>query len=182
MPSPANNFLPLPFPGGCVRRMSALDLSAFQTYRATPGLGRYQGWSPMEDTEALAFLSSMEAQPLFPPGEWIQLGIAESSTDTLIGDIGLHLSDDGQSGEIGFTLAPSAQGRGIATAAVREALRLFFTITQAAEILGITDARNTPSIRLLERLGFILRETRDAIFRGEPCVEHIFSLPRPDAR
>ena len=132
----------------------------------------------MTEAEALAFLVEMGAGVFFQPGQWIQLGIAEPDTDILVGDIGLHLSDDSQTGEVGFTLAPSSQGRGVATAAVREALQLFFAASAVSQILGVTDARNTPSVRLLERLGFEFRESRDAVFRGEECVERVFVLSR----
>lgn len=132
----------------------------------------------MSEAEALAFLAAMEASAFFQSGQWIQLGIADPHTDALVGDIGLHLSDDSQTGEVGFTLAPSAQGRGVASGAVREAIQLLFAATPVSRILGITDARNTPSVRLLERLGFECRETRDAVFRGEECVERVFVLER----
>ena len=178
MPSPAENQLPRSFSGGCLRRLRCSDLGAFQAYRGIPGLGRYQGWSPMSEKEALAFLTGMETDGFFQPGQWFQLGIADPHTEVLVGDIGLHLSDDSQTGELGFTLAPSAQGRGVASGAVREAIQLLFAATPVSRILGITDARNRPSVRLLERLGFECRETRDAVFRGEECVERVFVLER----
>lgn len=134
----------------------------------------------MSEAEAQAFLVEMEATALFRPGQWVQLGIAAPRTDVLIGDIGLRLSDDSQTGEVGFTLTPSAQGCGVASAAVQEALQLFFIATPVSQVIGITDARNTPSIRLLNRLGFECRETRNAEFRGEQCVEQVFVLPRYD--
>lgn len=175
---PSDSLLPRHFPGGCLRRLHPSDLDAFQAYRGIPELGRYQGWSPMSEAEGLTFLTEMEVATLFQPGQWVQLGIADPRTDVLVGDIGLYLSDDSQTGEVGFTLAPSAQGRGIASAAVREALQLFCTATPVAQIIGITDTRNTPSVRLLERLGFECRETRHAVFRGEECTERVFVLPR----
>jgi RimJ/RimL family protein N-acetyltransferase len=180
MHSPADNLLPRPFPGGCLRRLRPSDLGAFQAYRSVPELGRYQGWSPMSEAEALAFLVKMESAVLFQPGQWVQLAIADPHTDVLIGDIGLRLSDDSQTGEVGFTLAPSAQGRGVACAAVQEALQVLFTATPVSRILAITDARNKPSVRLLERLGFACRETRTAVFRGEECLERVFVLSRYD--
>ncbi len=178
MHSPADGLLPRQFPGGSLRRLRHSDLDAFQTYRSIHELGRYQGWSPMSETEALAFLVEMEATSLFQPGQRVQLGIADPRTDVLVGDIGLHLSDDTQTGEVGFTLAPSAQGRGVASAAVKEAIRLLFSATPVSRIVGITDARNTASIRLFERLGFECGETRHAVFRGEECMEQVFVLPR----
>ncbi len=173
--------LPREFDGGRLRRLRPADLLAFQAYRALPECGRYQGWVPMPESEALAFLREMEAAPLFTPGQWVQLGIAESLSDRLIGDIGLHLAGDGASGEVGFTLAPSAQGRGIAGRAVREAVDVLFALTRATHVDGVADARNLPSLRLLVRLGFLLVETRPALFRGEACVEEVYRLQR-DAR
>lgn len=170
--------LPREFPGGHLRRLRASDLAAFQAYRRIPELGRYQGWVPMSDPEALAFLVDMGRAPLFAPGRWLQLGIAAPGAGTLVGDIGLHVSDDGRTGEVGFTLQPSAQRRGIATSAVREALRILFAATAVARVLGITDARNVPSVRLLGRLGFACQEQREVVFKGEPCVEWVYVLLR----
>jgi aminoglycoside 6'-N-acetyltransferase len=170
--------LPCSFNGGTLRRLRLDDLAAFQAYRRDPELGRYQGWLPMSEAPARAFLAEMSEARLFAPGEWIQLGIAEPASDRLIGDIGIFLAPDGGSGEIGFTLEPSSQGRGVATAAVQAAARLVFSATPARFILGITDTRNAASIRLLERAGFRHSESRDAVFRGEPCREAVYVLPR----
>jgi RimJ/RimL family protein N-acetyltransferase len=172
--------LPRDFSGGRLRRLRPTDRRAFQAYRAIPELGRYQGWSPMSEAEALEFLAEMNQAPLFTPGEWMQLGIAEPESDSLIGDIGLYLSEDGGTGEVGFTLQPSAQGRGTAGRAVREALQLLFATTAVSRVLGITDARNLPSIRLLERSGFKYLHTRQVQFRGEPCSENVYALERND--
>ena len=172
--------LPREFPGGRLRRLRSSDSEAFQAYRGIPGLGRFQGWSPLPEAEALQFLGEMNRAPLFAAGQWIQLGIADPASDRLVGDIGLYLSGDGSNGEVGFTLGPSAQGRGIASNAVREALRLMFAATDVARVLGITDERNLPSIRLLERVGFGFVETRRAVFRGESCTELVYALLRSD--
>lgn len=174
--------LPRRFPGGVVRRLRAADLDAFQAYRRIPELGRFQGWSAMTDAEAAAFLEEMSVAPLVRPGEWLQLGIATADTDRLVGDLGLHVSADAESAEIGYTLAPQWQGRGLATAAVREAVLLLFAATPVARIVGVTDARNLPSARLLERVGFACRETRVAEFRGEVFTERIYVLERGDVR
>ena len=174
----AETLLPRDFAGGRLRRLRPTDLDAFQAYRAIPALGRYQGWTPKRDDEALAFLVQMESAPLFTPGEWLQLGIADAQSDVLIGDIGIHLSEDALAAEIGFTLQPAAQGRGIATAAVREAVKLVFAATTAQAVIAITDGRNLPSVRLLERAAFRYVEARDAMFRGEPCCELVYALQR----
>jgi len=181
MHSLSDGLFPRSFPGGLLRRLRPGDLGCFQSYRSIPELGRFQSWSPMSATEALAFLTTMNTAPLFSPGEWIQLGIAEPATERLIGDIGIYVAEDGNSAKIGFTLEPDAQGRGIATAAVGEAIDLLFAATKVQQVFGITDDRNAASIRLLERTGFRCKGSQDAVFRGEPCIEKIYVLARKGA-
>jgi len=159
-----------------LRRLAATDLAAFQAYRDDPEVGRWQGWTPRPDDEALAFLNGMATIPLFRPGQWTQLGIADTQSGELLGDLGIHLSADGREAEFGFSLARAAQGRGIATAAVREAIAMVFEQTAAERIHAQTDARNTACIRLLERLGARLVDRIATEFRGEPCVEFRYEL------
>lgn len=164
--------------GVVLRRLAASDLAAFQAYRHDAMLGQYQGWSATSDDEAVSFLEEMSTAALFQLGVWSQIGIAKSGDDTLIGDIGLLLAQDGTYAEIGFTLRRQSQGQGIATVAVREAINLVFELTEAERIVGITDARNLSSIRLLERVGMGKIESAGVVFRGEPCVEYTYALSR----
>jgi len=161
-----------------LRRLAASDLAAFQAYRTDPEVGRWQGWTPLTDEDALAFLNEMAAIPWFQPGQWTQLGIADDTTDELLGDIGVHLSADGRKAEFGFSLARAAQGRGIASAAVKAAIALVFEQTEAERIHAQTDARNTACLRLLGRLDATRVERIDTEFRGEPCVEFRYELAR----
>jgi len=173
--------LPRAGPGVVLRRLRADDLAAFQAYRRDPGLGRFQGWTPMSDEEAAQFLAAMSCAPLFRPSQWTQIGIAAPADRPLIGDIGLHLAADRSQVEVGFTLARTAQGRGLATEAVRLAVALAFEFTAADRVVGITDSRNLASVRLLERLGMRRVETVETVFRGEPCIELVYALPRSAA-
>lgn len=166
--------------GFMLRRLTINDLPEFQAYRHDPELGRYQGWSPMSDDEATAFLSEMNTAPLLKPGNWTQIAIAEPDFGRLVGDIGMFLDPDGRYAEVGFTLARCAQGRGVATAAVREAIKLIFAATEVDRVFGITDARNSASVRLLERVGMRKTETKDAVFCREQCVEYVYVVLRYD--
>jgi [ribosomal protein S5]-alanine N-acetyltransferase len=173
---------PLPFFGAGVvlRRLSASDLSEFQAYRSDADLGRYQGWSALPEAEARAFLEEMSSVLLFRPGEWVQVGITEPQQSALLGDVGLYLAEDASHAEIGFTLARHAQGRGLATAAVRAAIQLVFEFTTAERVLGITDARNHASIAVLERVGMQRQEERATVFRAESCIEYVYAVLRND--
>lgn len=154
-----------------LRRLRPTDLADFQAYRGDPNVGRWQGWQPQTDAQALAFLEEMARGPRFQPGTWTQLGIADDLTDQLIGDLGIHLSVDGREAEFGFSLASAAQGRGLASAAVRAAITQVFEQTAVQHIHAQTDARNAACIRLLERLGATRIATVATEFRGEPCTE-----------
>ena len=161
-----------------LRRLSPGDLTDFQAYRSDPQVGLFQGWTPLSNDEALSYLAEVESAPLLAPGHWTQIAIASIETDRLIGDLGLFVSADQSLAEIGFTLAPRSQGRGLATSAVLAAIELLFERTSVQRILAITDARNTPSIRLLVRVGMSLVSTAEVVFRGEPCTESTYALVR----
>lgn len=159
-----------------LRRLAPADLRAFQAYRGDPDVGRYQGWLPMTDAEAGVFLEHMAAAEPFVPGAWFQLGIADRDSNVLIGDIGVRVAADGGHAEIGFTLRASAQGRGLGSEAVRAVVGLLLERVKLPRVVAITDARNLPSVRLLERVGMRRVETVSTSFRGEPCIEHKFAI------
>ena len=162
-----------------LRRFAARDLAAFQSYRGDPEVGRYQGWTVQDDAGAAAFLAAMAEARIGVPGEWFQIAVADRSTDALIGDIGLGFAKVRAGvAEIGFSMAPSAQGRGLGAEAVRCALALLFESGRVDAVEGITDARNAPSIRLLERVGMQLVRKQQAWFKGERCTEHVYSIAR----
>jgi RimJ/RimL family protein N-acetyltransferase len=165
-----------------LRRLRVADLPLFQGYRHDPKVARFQGWTPLDDDGARAFLADVASAPLLQRGHWSQVAVTRTADDTLCGDLGLFVSDDAAQAEIGFTLAREHQGQGLATRAVRLALALLFGRTPVAQVVAITDARNAPSIALLERLGFALASSTDTVFRGEPCTELGFVLPAPAGR
>ena len=175
------NDRPLPRPTArlLLRRFAGADLSPFQAYRGDPEVGRYQGWSTLDDEAAAAFIASMATAAFGVPGEWFQIAVADRSTDRLVGDIGICLRDDvARTAEIGFSMARSAQRRGLGTEAVNAALALLFELAEVERIEGITDARNMPSIRLLEGVGMRLDRTQEALFKGGMCIEHVYSIVR----
>jgi [ribosomal protein S5]-alanine N-acetyltransferase len=162
-----------------LRRFAACDLAAFQAYRCDPEVGRYQGWSVLDDAGAAAFIAEMAEAEIGVPGAWFQIAVADKPTDAVVGDIGIGFDKDRAGvGEIGFSMARSVQGRGLGTEAVRCALALLFESGQADIVEGITDARNAPSIRLLERVGMRLVRTQLTLFKGEACTERVYSIAR----
>jgi len=163
-----SSLLPLRSGGTALRLLRGADVEAFHAYRSDPELARYQGWSVMSVEEARAFIAEMQdsISAFVAGGQWIQLAIAHAASDELLGDVGLFLSEDLSYGEIGFTLCAAAHGQGHATRAAVAATELLFTLTEAREVRGIIDARNSPSARVLERTGFQQILVQQSVFKG----------------
>ncbi|MBB5205580.1 aminoglycoside 6'-N-acetyltransferase [Inhella inkyongensis] len=153
-----------------LRRLQPADLQAFQAYRRDPEVARFQGWSAQSDAAALAFLDAMAEAPPFPRGSWWQLGVAERASGRLIGDIGVCRDPDGLGVEIGFSLARSAQGQGLAQEAL-QALFVRLGHLGVQQLRAHTDARNHACIALLRRLGFAETGREWAEYKGERCEE-----------
>ncbi len=87
------------------------------------------------------------------PGEWYHIAIERKSDGTLIGDCAFHLlAHDAQQAEIAFTLARAYQGQGYAGEAVTRLLDYLFSELDLHRAIGICDADNQASARLLERI------------------------------
>ena len=164
-----------------LRRMAEGDLDRFLAYRSDPEVARYQSWEVMDRGRAQGFLAHCATvTPLLRPGHWVQIAVASPDDDTLLGDMGLFLSDDGAEAELGITLSRDAQGQGRATEAMRLACELVFAQTQAQRILGIADIRNVASLKLLQRAGFRFTHEERTEQDGRPITERFHELRRPD--
>ena len=142
----------------------------FASYRRVPEVARWQSWDvDYSVDDALRYLTTMTRAGLPDRGEWQQLGITDSH-GLLLGDVAVHrLADQPDTFEVGVTLAPHAQGRGVATEALGAVVDELFTAGNAHRVLAFCDARNEPVARLLARLGF-RRESRQVDgdwFKGE---------------
>lgn len=173
-----DDLLPASRDGTVLRRLLPGDCSHFHAYRSDAVLATYQGWSVMSADEARGFVERMAEVANLPRGDWVQLAIADAEADRLQGDVGLHVDADGRAAEIGFTLSREAQGRGHATRAVRLAVALVFASTAVEIVRAVTDARNAPSVRLLECAGFAREMERQAFFKGEHCTEFVYACRR----
>jgi RimJ/RimL family protein N-acetyltransferase len=70
--------------------------------------------------------------------------------------------------EMGWLMAPSAQGQGLASEAVLAALAWADEALKGREIVAIIAHANAPSIRVAEKGGFSVRE--EASYRNEPIL------------
>jgi len=137
-----------------LRPLALEDLDRLVAYRGDPDVARYQAWDSYDAAAASALIAEMADSAPGRPGRWHQWGIEEIATGLLVGDCGLFTQEDGAQGEIGFTLAPEAQGRGLATEAVTLVLAAAFGALGFHRVVANTDPANARSAALLARLGF----------------------------
>ena len=111
--------------------------------------------------------------------------IADADTDLLIGSSAIFYMDLTQArAEIGYSLHPDWQGRGLASEALQLVLSHVFNELGLRRVEADIDPRNLPSCRLVERFGFI----REGLLRerwhvnGEICDSAIYGLLRQDFR
>lgn len=79
--------------------------------------------------------------------------------------------------EIGWRLTRTAWGQGLATEAATAALDFGFTHLKLREVVAITVPANTPSRRVMDRLGMVRDEAGDfdhpRIEAGHPLQRHV---------
>ena len=143
-------------------------------------------WASMSDPQVVRFLGAVPQSReetwrkiLASPGLWALLGfgywVAERIEDgAYLGQIGfadfkrdMSPSIEGIP-EMGWIMAPQAQGRGYATEAVLAALAWADETLGGGEIVAIISHENAASIRIAEKGGFSARE--EALYKGEPIL------------
>lgn len=130
-------------------------------------------WPPEMLADALPlFLEWIEAAPdqagwyvwyamTRAPREALDM-LADNIGDTLIASAGFKGPPQDGTVEIGYSVLPQFQGQGYATEMVRALIDWAFAQPGVVRIVAETTEDNTPSVRLLHRLGFV---------RTEPAVE-----------
>jgi RimJ/RimL family protein N-acetyltransferase len=97
-------------------------------------------------------------------------------SDTLIGICGLQRLPQGPDVEVGWWLAPSHWGKGLATEAARQALAYGFEVSNFERIVAIAQSANRDSLRVMERIG--MRFEREAVHKGIRVV--LYAIEREE--
>jgi len=89
-------------------------------------------------------------------GDWLSAAVVVSGTGECVGDLALHyVSEPHRTAEIGFVFQPRHQRKGFATEAAAAFVGWAFA-SGFHRVIGRTEARNTVSARVLEKLGMRL--------------------------
>jgi len=137
-----------------LRRLQSIDAETFYIHRSDPQVNKYQCWRPLSIEEIHAFINRQKELLPDTPDTWFQLAICDSQSGTMLGDCGLHFLDkNSYQAEIGFTIYPPYQGHGYAAETVKAMMGYLFSELGKHRVFADVDPRNTPSVRVLERVG-----------------------------
>jgi RimJ/RimL family protein N-acetyltransferase len=167
-----------------LRPFRAEDLPAFVAYRRAPEVARYQSWDTTYSmADARRFLAAQEQVVFGQPGEWVQLAAVDSGGGKLYGDCAVRVAaDQPATAELGVTLAPEHQGRGLASEALAAVIGRLFEEHDMHRIYAETDDRNAGVHRLFERLGFRCeaRLVEADWFKGEWTTLRVYAILRSE--
>ena len=128
--------------------------------------------APAKDTRLL-FARRLAAQHTFV--------IREHNKPTQLGDIGLQISHlYPQEADLGYAVMPQAQGKGIASEAVRAVCQYAFEHAGVTAINAYALADNKGSIRILEKTGFVCTQVLEKAYEidGITYDDWVFRLER----
>lgn len=139
----------------------------------------YPAWTELEQAEQKIADIQRQRREL----DMLVWAIADADSDLLIGSSAIFYMDLAQArAEVGYSLHPDWQGRGLASEALQLVLGYVFNELGLRRIEADIDPRNLPSCRLVERFGFV----REGLLRerwhvnGEICDSAIYGLLRQD--
>jgi RimJ/RimL family protein N-acetyltransferase len=171
---------PIVTPRLLLRPFQRGDVDAVYSYRRREDVARYLFDGPLSRDEcALAIQQRTSHLHLQNKDDKIILAVELQSTGVLVGEVSLICrSVEARQGEVGWIFDPAFGGQGYATEAGRAMLDLGFSEADMHRIMARCDARNTPSWRLMERLG-MRREAHfkgHALFKGGWDEEFIYAM------
>jgi len=130
------------------------DLDDFARIYEHDDVCRYLYWDARSKAESLAALERHIARPYeISEDNIMPIAVTLRETSQVIGDFLLGWTENvHRQGEIGGSLHPAYQGRGIACEVYRELLAVGFTQFNLHRIIGRCDARNSASVRSLQKV------------------------------
>ncbi|EHF4996613.1 GNAT family N-acetyltransferase [Enterobacter hormaechei] len=124
------------------------DWAFFRSLREDPAIMRYMAAITPEKETRRVFAARLMAEHVFV--------IRLHNDVTPLGDIGLQISAaNREEADIGYTVVPAAQGKGIASEALHAVCEYAFNQTGVKAINAYVLADNVGSVRVLEKAGFV---------------------------
>ncbi|MCQ8230091.1 GNAT family N-acetyltransferase [Pantoea trifolii] len=158
------------------------DRDFFRQLQLSPQVMHYIADAKSEEKIHADFTARL---PLWSPrsAHWLCLVVREKQSGNCIGVNG-YIHRDSDCAEVGFLFAPEAQGKGYAHESLRAICDYAFGEGGIRRLSATVTAGNTPSRRLLEKVGFVLEgELRESYWlRNAWHNDWLFGLLRGEYR
>ena len=164
-----------------LKSLSIDDAKDLFSYRSLREVFKYQCWAPKNISDAEDFVRSYSIYEGIIEGQWKQFGIYSIKDKSLIGDCGFRIQSDDQT-EIGYTIAPSYQRKGIGSEIVESLIDYLFNEMLIQKIIAKADPENIGSIKVLKRLGFRKEAhlVKNVKIRGEWKDDLVYAVLREE--
>ncbi|EJB5574242.1 GNAT family N-acetyltransferase [Citrobacter freundii] len=135
------------------RPLTENDWTFFLTLQQNPDVMRFVTDARTEEEIRTAFNSRL---PEWSPGSpyWLCLVLCDKASGAPLGVTG-YIHENNECAEVGFLLAPEAQGKGYGTESLHAVCDFAFTTGGLRRLTARVTAGNDASRRLLEKVGFI---------------------------
>ncbi|HSJ85361.1 MAG TPA: GNAT family N-acetyltransferase [Acidimicrobiia bacterium] len=159
------------------------DTAGLAARRNDPEVARLQNWElpyPLQRAEKL--VSGLVAMEGPSNDEWWMAVVADGETGEVLGDLALHLTWQGRTAEVGYTLAREHWGKGYATEALEALIEYLFDQLGVTRVFGMLHPDNVASAMVLERCGLLFEgHTRSSFWLGDEVSDDwIYGMTRPD--
>jgi RimJ/RimL family protein N-acetyltransferase len=163
-----------------LRPFVAGDFEAMHAMRSDAEVVRYLYGETSSPAETRSLLEAKMATSAWArEGDWLTAAAVERASGSTVGDVSLRwVSERDRTAEIGFIFDPRHQGKGFATEAAGALVEWVFGSAGFHRVIGRTEARNTASARVLEKLGMRLEAhlVENEWVKGEWQSELVFAI------
>lgn len=159
-----SSFVPLTTPNFVLRQLTLADQDEIFILRSDQRVLEYLDIPAAKSLDdAIKFINKINSEDF--NNEWVYWAISFKGEPKLVGTICLwNISEDKTSADIGFTLLPEFQAKGIMQEVIPIVLNHGFTTMDLGKIHGEVSPRNIKSIKLLEKFGFLCtRESKNTL-------------------
>jgi RimJ/RimL family protein N-acetyltransferase len=166
-----------------LRPMRPSDAEPLAARRSDPDVARYQNWTiPYPIERARTMVADIVALDGPTNDEWWMLTIADPDDTIVLGDLVVHLTWQGRTAEIGYSLARDAWGTGYAVEAVTELVRHVFDDLGVTRVEAGLHPDNPASAMVLERIGMRFEgHTRSSFWlEDENSDDWLYGMVRAD--
>ena len=148
-------YQPIETPRLTLRAPTPEDAADLAERRSDPETALHQAWTvPYPLAKAQELIAAVTSHDMLAPGHWSQFIIVRREDGRIVGDLAAHLSENGKTAEVGYTLHAWARGQGYATEATAALCDHLVRDIGVHRLEAATHPDNIASIAVLTRLGF----------------------------